>query len=200
MALPAGNACTGSPNGGEYPENVKWPVPIAYLFINGRTADAHSLGNNQEYVDKHAQGDDLFVTLDSDGAMGGDVLVRLSGVQHGEIPPDRPAADPVRRDAGRRQLHPAPAFWDAPQRAGAQRRNIEALLDPQRHHPHRRLPQVPHAPRRDGKLRDQPAQILASFLGPASGVLWVLTGIAKACWMDMAPPESSPGLAAATDG
>ncbi|KAK9443564.1 glucans biosynthesis glucosyltransferase H [Metarhizium brunneum] len=48
--------------------------------------------------------------------------------------------------------------------------------------------------------RFQVCQILASFLGPASGVLWMMAGIAKACWMDMTPFESSPGLAAATDG
>lgn len=37
----------------------------------------YKAGNIKDYVDNHSEGDDLFVTLDSDSAMGGDVLVRL---------------------------------------------------------------------------------------------------------------------------
>lgn len=241
MSPTAGNACAGSKWWRIPRECGKRPIPMACLFINGRTTDAHSLGNSkaracpvESFFDetplftksnksiqdeqyqlcthsngghavsptptaggrseywrdipltfcglhwpcsdqghvasarvpaphqehglqsrqrqgscRQARGDDLFVTLDPDGAVGGDLLVRLVNVLHGETPPDRPAADPVRRDAGRRQLRPAPAVWAAPQRAGRCTTSIvhplEVLLDPQRHHPHRRLPQATNA-------------------------------------------------------
>lgn len=100
-----------------------------------------------------ARGDDLFVTLDSDGAVGGDVLGRLvclvsSMEKHPRtgLPQTQfagmPAAGSFTRLLQFGMRHNVPvhnvATW-------------KFLLDPQRHHPHRRLPQAPHAPRRDGK-------------------------------------------------
>ncbi|KAK1856622.1 glucosyltransferase [Colletotrichum chrysophilum] len=39
-------------------------------------------GNIKDYLDKHSEGDDFFVPLDSDSAMSGDLLSRLFGLRH----------------------------------------------------------------------------------------------------------------------
>ncbi|KID87717.1 hypothetical protein MGU_05366 [Metarhizium guizhouense ARSEF 977] len=124
--------------------------------------------------------------------------------------------------------YPAPAAWAAPQRAGAQRRTWKfycahnAIIRTGAFRRHRMLPVETESyetnpptlldflrrehrwyqcimkywfllkePGLQSVSHFQVCQILASYLGPASGFLWMLIGIVA---------ESSPGLAAATDG
>lgn len=48
------------------------------LFYRRRDRNTgYKAGNLKDYLDNHSKGDDSFVTLDSDSAMSGDILVRL---------------------------------------------------------------------------------------------------------------------------
>ncbi|KAK1446781.1 glucans biosynthesis glucosyltransferase H [Colletotrichum cuscutae] len=48
------------------------------LFYRRRDRNTgYKAGNLKDYLDNHSKGDDFFVTLDSDSAMSGDILIRL---------------------------------------------------------------------------------------------------------------------------
>ncbi|KAK1456613.1 glucans biosynthesis glucosyltransferase H [Colletotrichum melonis] len=48
------------------------------LFYRRRVRNTgYKAGNLKDYLDNHSKGDDFFVTLDSDSAMSGDILIRL---------------------------------------------------------------------------------------------------------------------------